>query len=136
MKTIPEWVRWILVLPAAIVGYVAVQFFVAIGNSVGPGPEWLTDYWCQFVNSIAGPCCFVWVGVRIAPRYSFIVSVVLTVLFSIVTAVLVTMAIMIGRHSPPVWWLITSTVLGIIATIYMCAHFHQEDKAKTGLLSI
>jgi uncharacterized membrane protein HdeD (DUF308 family) len=85
------------------------------------------NWWCQFVNSIAGPYCLVWAGVKVAPKHAFIVAVVLTVLFAIANGVVLTMVIITGRYSDTLWWLIISSVLGIIATIYACVHFHQEE---------
>lgn len=73
---ISGWLRWILVLPCAGGGYVVIQLVVAVIHGIAelvgalsPVVSLMGDYFPQFVNSVAGPYVFVWVGTRMAPAY-------------------------------------------------------------------
>jgi hypothetical protein len=127
MKSIPNWLRWVLVLPAAIVSYFAIQIVIAIMNSFTPFPESFENIFCQLINSVAGPYCFVVAGTMLAPKYNFIVSITLTVLYVIINTTILVIAIMNGSSTIPLWWLIITSILGIITTIYACARFHKEE---------
>ena len=126
--TFKNTMRWIAVLPAAVGAYFGIQIFVALGSSFGLGSESLSNVWCQLVNSIAGPYCFVYAGAKTAPTQRFITAIGLTVLFSLVNGAILVLALQNqGRLTTPLWWLITCTVIGVIATIVCCVQFHQGE---------
>jgi hypothetical protein len=125
------WLRWVAVLPAAVAAYFVIQFIVAIGHSIGGLPALLVDGFCQIVNSIVGPYCFVYAGARTAPRYSFVVAVTLAVVFAILNGSLLTLAFTSHRYSRSLTWLVISCILGIAATILACVYFHEQDKQNT-----
>lgn len=115
---LPNWLRWVLVVPAAIGAYCGIQIVVAIGNSLTPIPEVFLNIFCQFVNSVAGPYCLVWAGAKTAPSNNFVVAIVLTVIHAILNGVVVTLGIVSGAYSAGyIAWLILSCILGITATI-------------------
>ena len=119
--------RWIAVLPAAIGAYLGIQVVVAIGNSFSGYSESLINMWCQLINSIAGPYCFVLAGAKTAPVYRFITAVVLTTLFSLANGVLLTLVLTSQRQfSTPLWWFVTSLIIGLVAAIGACVQLHHE----------
>ena len=128
--------RWIAVLPAAIGAYFGIQVVVAIANSLGPGPESLINLWCQFINSIAGPYCFVLAGAKTAPFHRFVTAVVLTVLFSLANGVLLTLVLTSQRQfSTPLWWFVTSVIIGLLAAIVACVKVHHQEPRSAGRAS-
>jgi hypothetical protein len=128
--------RWIAVLPAAIGAYLGIQVVVAIGNSFGPGPESLINLWCEFINSVAGPYCFVLAGAKTAPSHRFITAVVLTVLFSVANGVLLTLVLTSQRQfSTPLWWFVTSLIIGLVAAIIACVQLHHQEPGPSGAAS-
>lgn len=122
------WLRWILVLPAAIGAYFGIQFAVAIANSIGLGPEWFVNIYCQIINSIIGPYCLIMAGAKTAPDYHFIVAVVLTAIHLVAAGYIVTYAIISNNHVDPLWWLTLSMVFGITATIVACIQCHKNER--------
>jgi hypothetical protein len=125
--------RWIAVLPAAIGAYLGIQVVVAIGNSFSGYPESLINVWCQLINSIAGPYCFVLAGAKTAPFHRFITAVVLTMLYSLANGVLLTLVLTSQRQfSTPLWWFVTSLIIGLVAAIVACVQLQAELGDATG----
>jgi hypothetical protein len=75
--------RWIAVLPGAIVVFAVAQITVIIGNLFVP--DFLVQLWGAWVCPIA----FVLAGVYIAPSFKFVVALVLTTLLTGVSSVLI-----------------------------------------------
>jgi hypothetical protein len=122
--------RWIAVLPAAVAAYLGIQVVVALGNSFAPGPESWINIWCQLINSIAGPYCFVLAGAKTAPLHRFITAIVLTVLYSLASGVLLTLVLTSQQQfSTPLWWFVTSLVIGLVAAIVACIQLHHKEPA-------
>lgn len=125
---IPDWLRWVLVIPAAIGAYFGIQIAVALGNSFSPGPEIFINIFCQIVNSVAGPYCLVWAGAKTAPSNRFVVAIILTVIHAIVNGVVVTLGIISNRFSVGyIVWIIFVCLLGIAATIVCCLQFKDDE---------
>lgn len=123
----PTWLRWALVLPAAIAAYLGIQVLVALGNSFTGLPDVVETFYSQFVNSVAGPVAFVLAGAYVAPKSRFGVALALTLLHAITTATVVTIALTTGRHSTPSWALVGACALGIVATIVACYLLYQTE---------
>lgn len=90
---IPNYLRWILLFPAAIASFIGIQLIIAVFNSFTPLPEKLINIFCQFANSIAGPFVFVIVGGTIAPIYKYYTSISLTVIYAIFSVIITYRAI-------------------------------------------
>jgi hypothetical protein len=122
--------RWIAVLPAAIGGYLGIQVVVAIANSFSGYPESLINLWCQLINSIDGPYCFVLAGAKTAPFHRFITAVVLTMLYSLANGVLLTLVLTSQRQfSTPLWWFVTSLIIGLVTAIVVCVQLQAAELA-------
>ena len=122
----PDWLRWVLILPAAVGAYIGVQVLVAIANSFTPLPEVVETAYSQIVNSVVGPLALVYVGAEVAPRHQLVAALVLTVLHAVASTTIVTAALVSGRHSQPAWVLIGASALGIVATVILC--YHMTDR--------
>ena len=123
----PNWLRWVLVVPATVGAYCGIQIVVAIGNSFSPVPEIFINIFCQIVNSVAGPYCLVGAGAKTAPNNNFVVAIVLTVVHAIFNGVVVILGIISSMYGP--WyiaWLIFAYILGITATIVCCLQFKDD----------
>ena len=125
---IPNYLRWILIFPAAVAAFIGVQLIIAVVNSFTPLPEKLINIFCQFANSIAGPFVFVLVGARIAPSYKYYTSVSLTVIYTLFSAIIAYRAIQSQESADPLWWLITSIILGLLAAIFACSIIKTEER--------
>lgn len=84
----PNILRWILILPAAFVGYTIISFTIAfiVGRTLGkieaiPFEIRLRFEWLAF--SVAG-FAFVFIGKIIAPHFDLFVSIVLFIIMVIV----------------------------------------------------
>lgn len=81
-----SWVKWILVLPAAIGAYVGVQIVVAVSGEI-------TGLWTlltQFIGALVCPIAFVEAGAITAPAYRHITSICLTIVLAIYSTAVVT----------------------------------------------
>jgi hypothetical protein len=125
----PTWLRWLLVLPAAVMSYVGIQILVGIQSETLSFPDWLQDLWSQGMNSIVGPWAFVFVGARVAPpRRAFETSVTLAVIFGIFTGVVGVLALLHPSHVRSPWWLGLTAVLGIVIVIATCFQFRDKPQ--------
>ena len=138
---LPQWLRWILVLPAAIGAYAGIQIVVIVGNTFCPGPQVFIQYFCQFVNSVAAPYCFVLAGARTAPRYRLVAAIALVVVLAVLYGSVTTLAVVQGRmgvydqlHSDPLWWVITSSIIGIVASGAACLHVYRAQAVPQPIL--
>ena len=124
------WLRWILVIPAAIGAYAGVQIAIAIMSLIGDF-FWETGSarWTQLINSAAGPAAFVWYGSKTAPVHRFITSISLTVLLAIAMSVLATLVFSHGIGTK--WenvWLVVCGVIGVVSSIIACYSIHEEEQ--------
>lgn len=123
MKPPPNWLRWILVLPAAVCAYFVLTMIGSIVDKLLPIPTFLLALY----YSAMSPVAFVAAGVITAPSNKFVVALVLTVINAIYAAVIVTMAIIQQTGTVPLWWLVVCALIGIVATISLCAGFKNEE---------
>jgi len=128
--TLKEGIRWLLFLPAAIMAYIGIQLFVAIGNSIGMWflPEVLINAFCQLINSVSGPYCFVLAGAKVAPRYSRVVAIVLVVISAIFHLGMAILAIYSTNYTVAyLTWGSISALLGIIASVIACVQIYNKE---------
>lgn len=127
-KGLPHWVRWILVLPAAVAGAGAIRAFLMVVDWLLPeGP----DFIFAFIRSAAEPWTTILVGAAVAPRYRVIVAAVLaTPLALLYGGGLAYLLIVRGFHKVGT----TSVLNGIIcfaacigAVAHVCREFKDSD---------
>lgn len=76
IEKLPNWLRWILFLPIAIVGSLLGQIIIGLLSLIIT-PETSTD-WIKLVNSYVGTYIFMEIATAIAPKNKDIVAISLT----------------------------------------------------------
>ncbi len=126
----PNWLRWTLVLPAALAGYVVIQLVVGLSSESMPLPQVLRDWYSQAMNSIVAPWAFVMIGARTAPvGRALPTGIALAVLYGIFTGVVAALAVMATTLTAPLWWILLSAVAGVVTVVVTCVHIYREDQA-------
>lgn len=125
-----NWLRWLLVFPGAVAVYWVLQIIIAFfwGQTMDFLPEFLANHIIQFFNTIIPAYYFVIVGAKIAPRFQFRTSLVLTILYILLTGILFGIAVINQGQREPLWWLIVMGVAGIIASVLACHTMMQESE--------
>ncbi len=124
------WLRWLAVLPAAVGAYLGVQLAISFCRGLEDGFSHNPDYWCQFINSVAGPYCLVLAGAKTAPRHQFITSLVLAIVYATLIVAVVTLFLVQVQNayqSTAFWWLLICETAGIIAAIGVCLQLRDEE---------
>jgi hypothetical protein len=121
--------RWIAVLPAAIAGFAVAQITVLIGGLFVP------DFLCQLWSAWVCPIGFVLAGVFVAPKFKFVVALILTTLMTAMMSVTIFLVLSSGRVplNGNKWWFLFTCVASLVAPIWFCAKLHRDD--DEGLLS-
>lgn len=134
-KKIPNFVvaflRWVLILPAGIAGTYAIVFIVNVTlGSLGNKVPFI------FIG-ILSPMWFVLVGATIAPKYSFIVAICLTMFFGISWSVDILSTLTEAKVNirEQLWSITFSLLLPIAAAIGACYLFYVISR-KTKNVSI
>lgn len=104
-------IRWLLVLPAAVLGYAVAQLVTILVTAFFP------DAVSQLVGSASTPIGFILLGARVAPTRRLHVGSILAVLMILLHGVYLGWVLLGlgGNYSPLVVWL--SFPLGIVASI-------------------
>ncbi len=136
MRELPDWLLWTLVLPAAAGAWVGAQVSIMIvGTVFYPMGLWNFASWLVKIGTIvAAPYGFVWLGAQTAPRHSFIVAIILTVVHAIFATAIFVLAIGVEGIGAPLWWIITGYVVGITVTIVACVQFRRKEIRRPGML--
>lgn len=117
--------RWIGVLPLAIIASILIQFVVAIGNYMAP------DWICKIINSIASSYVFVLSGAKIAPKHNFTTAIILTGLNILATGMMLTISgqmLSSGRMSGGSFtWIIIAMILGIVGASAACFKVKEDE---------
>ncbi len=113
--------RWLLVLPAAVVAFLVANLLLIFWNMLSPSFATMSPRWVQFISSIIGAYMFVVVGTLVAPTKKNIVAIILTVLLAMLCAAITTLAIVKGPGSDPLWLLVVCLIASIVAAIVACA---------------
>lgn len=136
-RPLPNWVRWLLVVPAALAAFGVVQVLVAIILTLSPlqglSPK-LSDGAGQLVNSALGPYCFVLMGSLVAPSHRRASAITLAVLGLAIMGAVYILSSMIGgvaRFGFTGWWLFVSFVLGVASSCIACNHV-RLDAQRSG----
>ena len=136
LDSLPKWLRWILVTPAAITSYFGIQIVVAFIHGIAeeldvlsPLVSFMGDYLPQLVNSIIGAYAFVWVGVWMAPSHRFPTSVVLAAVLSLLTCSSVVFLLVQPQLQESLVWLLFTSLLGIGAAVKACVDWRERISA-------
>ncbi len=113
--------RWVAVLPAAILANYAAGFLFEIGNNITMGMRMGSDSFSSsafivFAANAAGGAAFVYVGARVAPSQKKAVAYILAGVVLGVTVFMLSIMFMASNY----WevWALASRVIGVGATVY------------------
>ena len=135
MKKWPNWLRWTLMLPSAIIGYIVLKLVVAlislIGGGIYSGPFVLSGY----ADYIIFPFSIVAFPANVAPKHKRIVVITMATIYSIVILILI--SISLYRYSILTkydgYWLeiiglVTTIIVAIIVAIFSSKNFAKKEE--------
>ena len=140
----PDWLRWVLVLPASLGAYLGVQVLVGLLSELIDLPWVIPSGWedvyqdwvSQGLNSVVGPIALIYAGVRTSPRGDrFHTSVALAVLYGVISGGLAVYSLFLPPLSYPRWWLLTTTAAGIITVIAVCIQIQGTEDSNVASVS-
>lgn len=127
----PNWLRWILILPAAAVAYFLVQVVGGIASETWPLSDRGQDLFSQALNSALGPWALIRVGAAVAPfPHNFTTAAVLSALVALTTAALLGASLiskMPTGYAPG--WLLFTSLISFVA-LFMASWQVKEQQAK------
>jgi hypothetical protein len=119
-KKLPDWARWILMLPAAFGAFMVIDVVGAFLNSVAGAPDW----WSWTMGTGVSSYAFVAAGAYTAPRHRLLIAIALAVVFGMMSVFALIFQI---AHGPPEHSrLFIQTLIGIIVSIFAAAAFRQS----------
>lgn len=129
LNKIPNWLRWILLLPVSFLALLIVYPIVFIGNRITMwfmGKSFFQEMAILVLANFWSAASFVWVGATIAPRKNFIVSIIMAIIFAFILGGML-FAKLISRTS--LTWLetIIACITGIFAVCGVVYSFHQKE---------
>jgi len=130
----PNWLRWILFLPSALVAMLLAYPIILILNELTIPlymHGFLTDIFLKVLATVWSTAAFIWVGATIAPDCKLIVSVILTTIYAFLLGGLFIAKLMLGQKSSVSWLEIAiSIIVGVVTAIVVVAHFYSQEKSS------
>ena len=79
IEKLPNWLRWLLFFPFAIIGHFIINIVIVAINEISI-PNFITDgfiynIWLRIVSDGFAAAGSVWIGSTIAPKYRFRVAI-------------------------------------------------------------
>ena len=133
LNKMPDWLRWILFLPAAViamfVSYPIIYFVnkITIYFILGPSiAAWATLIIANYISS----ALFVFIGATVAPNKKLMVAVVLAVIYAFIGGASIMMKIYLGLEiSLSLLQLSVGIISGIIGSICSVYALFDEENA-------
>ena len=128
------WLRWVLVLPAAVAGYFTAAFvlgvvFGSISRSWDPAyadfpnPTWKL----VLLRGLLEPAAFICAGVATAPSRRFTVSIVLSVLLG---GFIIFAFLRATQQRGFDWFCALSNFIGLVALVTLCVLLYRDHSKK------
>lgn len=136
LKKIPDWLRWLLFLPAAftalLVSYPLITILNRISMIVFLGDtNLLLNLGILALANLWSAVAFIWVGATVAPRGNFIVSVVLATIYTFILGASFISRLMLGENSSVSWLeMAIAIITGIIAAVGVIHYFHEKKELE------
>jgi len=134
LQKIPDWLRWILFVPAALLAQFISYPLITILNKISMisfGESIILDIGVLIFLNLWSAVAFIWVGSIVAPRYNFIVSIVLSVIYGCILGVSLFAKFLLGENTGVSWIeMIITIVTGIIAAVGVVRYFYEIEKSK------
>ncbi|HUV50782.1 MAG TPA: hypothetical protein VMW78_07185 [Anaerolineae bacterium] len=132
LNRIPNWLRWILSLPTALLAlFISYPLIILLNKitMIGIGEGFLTDLVILILANLWSAAAFIWVGAIIAPRHNFIVSIIFAVFYSFILGASFFAKFSLGAKSSVTWLEMTITVIaGLVAAVGVVYHFYENEK--------
>jgi hypothetical protein len=125
---LPNWIRWLLFLPASLVALFVVYTGVILLNKIlyaglgfMPFIRPFINYFLIIIASAASAYAFVRFGAKVAPNYKYKVSIILTVIYFLLAVLIIISKIIMGDNVPVSWFeAIPVLIAGLIAATDAC----------------
>jgi hypothetical protein len=118
----PGWLRWLLILPAAIASFAIMRIFLTVIHGITPNGA---DVFMELARFASGPWAFVVAGAAMAPRAGRAVAVVLAgiiCVFAVAFLILYLSAGAVGRAGA---WPLVEPIVAIGGAILGVVHLRQ-----------
>ncbi len=132
----PDWLRWILILPASLGAFFGIQVLVGLSSELIALPWFLPvdwkdvaqNWWSQGLNSVVGPIALIYAGVLTSPRsHRFHTGIALAVLFGVIMGGISALSLFSTQLSYPRWWLLTTAAASIITVVVVCIRIQRTE---------
>ena len=134
LEKIPDWLRWILFIPAALLALFVSYPIITIVNKItmiGLGEGFILDIGILVLANLWSAVAFIWVGSIVAPKNNFIISIILSVIYGFMLGTSFFAKFMLGENSSVSWIeMIISIITGIIAAVGVVRYFYVKEKSK------
>lgn len=130
IERLPNWIRWILALPATFLGWFITKFLFMLGYSYYIGH--FDNYSIITISYESTVCVVAALSILhiFVPKYKFISSLVIGILYGIVSVASGTLALTFsGELTVPLWKILLNCVLNICAVIYGCIASFKAEKS-------
>lgn len=133
LEKIPDWLRWILFIPAALLALFVSYPIIAIVNritTIGIGEGFILDIGILVLANLWSAVAFIWVGSIVAPKNNFIISIIFSVIYGFMLGASFFAKFMLGENSSVSWIeMIITIITGIIAAVGVVRYFYEKEKS-------
>lgn len=132
LEKIPDWLRWILFLPASIlallISYPLIIFLNRI-TMIGFLEGFFVDIMILFVAGLWSSIGFILVGSIVAPKSNFPVSIILSVLYAFMMGFSLYSKFILGDTSSVSWLeLIINSITGLFVVVAVILNYSHEKE--------
>jgi hypothetical protein len=122
IEKLPNWLRWILLLPIASITYLLINVIIILLNEFTL-PNSVTNsiiynIWLRIAADGIATYSFVWLGAKIAPKIDFVISIILSVLIIIGSFLAITLGYEISLSTIEILFSILATIVGSLAAVF------------------
>jgi hypothetical protein len=134
LEKIPNWLRWILFIPAALLALFVSYPIISVVNKIAPiglGEGFILDIGILVLANLWSAVAFIWVGSIVAPKNNFIISIILSVIYGFMLGASFFAKLMLRENSGVSWIeMIITIITGIIAAVGVVRYFYEKEKSE------
>ena len=133
LDKIPDWLRWILFIPAALLALFISYPIITIVNKItmiGFGEGFILDILILVLANLWSAVAFIWIGSIVAPKNNFIISIILSMIYGFMLGASFFAKFMLGENSSVSYIeMIITIITGIIAAAGVIRYFYEKEKS-------
>jgi len=133
LDKIPDWLRWILFIPAALLALFISYPIITIVNKItmiGFGEGFILDILILVLANLWSAVAFIWIGSIVAPKNNFIISIILSMIYGFMLGASFFAKFMLGENSSVSYIeMIVTIITGIIAAVGVIRYFYEKEKS-------